>query len=576
MKLIEAVDILRAAELHATSTREFFLACGFEPLHLRQFLSAHLHLAFPGDKIDLAVGIFGDLPGNLERARTANPAGAAVVVEWADLDPRLGLRQWAGWTPELLPDISRTVEFNSARIQGGLHLLAESCQVALCLPTLPLPPAGFAPGIRADGAEMELMATLATFGKWAASQPRIRLAGLERLDRLSPRAARRDVASDLFTGFPYSQPHADAVGGTLAGLLCEPAPKKGLITDLDGVFWRGILGEAGVQGVAWDLAGRAQVHGIYQQFLNSLASRGVLIGVASKNDPALVQEAFRRSGIGCPAERIYPFCVHWRPKSESVSEILKVWNISADAVVFVDDSPMELAEVQSAHPGIECQLFPQDPQKLLPMLEHLRDRFGNDAISREDLIRSESIRSAAAWREAESRPSELFEEFLSHAEARIAFSAGKPEAPSRRAFELVNKTNQFNLNGKRYTQAEWDNYLARPETFVASLEYRDKFGPLGLIAVALGRVERDVVRLDSWVMSCRAFSRRIEYQFMLLLFEKYAADAIELDYLETDRNGPLREFLAAFHPPQGGFRIARDEFERLSPPLSHFVEIIRQ
>src|SRR5208283_900735 len=149
-------------------------------------------------------------------------------------------------------------------IQSGLRLLAESRRVALCLPTLPLPPIELTPGAQAAAMEMELTAAVATFGKWAASQPRIRLASPERMDCLSPRAARRDVASDLFTGFPYSQAHADVLGNTLAGLLCEPAPKKGLITDLDGVFWRGILGEVGVGGVSWEVAGRGQIHGIYQ------------------------------------------------------------------------------------------------------------------------------------------------------------------------------------------------------------------------------------------------------------------------------------------------------------------------
>jgi FkbH-like protein len=465
---------------------------------------------------------------------------------------------------------------NAAMIQSGVGLLAESCHVALCLPTLSLPPFDFTPGVQASGLEMGLTAAMATLGKWAAAQPRIRLASWERLDCLSPRAARHDVGSELFNGFPYSQPHADIMGKTLAGLLCEAAPKKGLITDLDGVFWRGILGEAGVGGVSWDLAGRARVHGIYQEFLSSLADRGVLIGVASKNDPALVQEAFRRPDICCEAALIYPFRVHWGPKSESVSDILRAWNIAADAVVFVDDSPMELAEVRTAHPNIECHLFPREAQKLAAMLESLRDRFGRSAISAEDRIRTESIRSAKTWREAESRPGGLFEEFLSQAEARVTFSSGKAEGAGRRAFELVNKTNQFNLNGRRYTLADWDDYMARPETFAATVEYRDKFSPLGVIAVALGWPEKDVIHLDSWVMSCRAFARRIEYQSIRQLFENYAASEIIFDYVETGRNGPFGEFLAGFHGPESGFRLGREEFERKCPPLFHFVETIRQ
>ena len=573
MKLIEAIEINHAAVDDGAAHRTFALACGFEALHLRSFLNAYLRLAFPGEQVSLAVGRFGDLAGNIERASAGDPAGAAVVIEWPDLDPRLGLRQLAGWTPDLMEDIHRTVELNLGRFQAALDQIVKSCPVALCLPTLPLPPLAWTRTSQAAAFELELAILAAGLGKWAASNRRIRVANSEKLDRISPRGTRRDAACDLFNGFPYSHAHADAVASVLAALLRDAPPKKGLITDLDGVFWRGILGEAGVSGVSWDMAGHAQIHGMYQEVLKSLASRGVLIGVASKNDAALVQEAFKRTDLRCPAERIYPICAHWRPKSESVSDILREWNIAADAVVFVDDSPMELAEVKTVHPGIECLLFSREPGELLPLLESLRDWFAKDAVSPEDLIRSESIRSAAVWRAAVSGPNAAFEEFLSQTEAHIKLCVGKPRE-TRRAFELANKTNQFNLNGRRYTEAEWDAYLARSGTFLTTIAYEDKFGPLGVIMAALGEAKGDSVRLDAWVMSCRAFARRIEHQFVRLLFAQCGAAEIVFDYAETARNSPLREFLAAFHQPAAGFRLSKEEFERACPRLFHAVEIV--
>ena len=575
MKLIEAIEINHAAVDDGATRRTFALACGFEALHLRSFLNAYLHLAFPGDRVSVAVGRFGDLAGNIERAPAGDPAGAAVVIEWPDLDPRLGLRQLAGWTPDLVEDIHRTVELNLSRIRAALDQITRSCPVAVCLPTLPLPPLGSTRTSQVSAFELELAAQAAELGKWAASNRRLRVANPEKLDRISPRGTRRDAACELFHGFPYSHPHADAVASVLAALLRDPPPKKGLITDLDGVFWRGILGEAGVSGVSWDMAGNAQIHGMYQEVLKSLTARGVLVGVASKNDAALVQEAFKRPDLRCPAERIYPICAHWRPKSESVSEILREWNIAADAVVFVDDSAMELAEVKAVHTEIECLLFSRDPGDLLPLLESLRDWFGKDAVSPEDAIRSDSIRSAAVWRAAVSGPNAAFEEFLSQTGGHIKLCIGKP-GETRRAFELANKTNQFNLNGRRYTETEWDAYLSRPGTFLATMAYEDKFGPLGVILAALGEAERDGVRLDAWVMSCRAFTRRIEHQFVRLLFAQCGAAEIVFDYAETARNSPLREFLAAFHQPAAGFRLGKEEFERACPRLFHSVEIVQE
>ncbi len=569
MKLIEAIEINNAAAA-AARTRQFFLACGFEPLHLRSFLSAHLQLRFPADKIDVGVGVFGDLAGNLSRARAAGAAGTAVAIGWSDLDARLGLRQLAAWTPEIQADILRTVEMSAARLHTELEELAQTCPVALSLPSLSLPPLASTPGRQAAAFELELACHAAMLGKWAAANSRIRVVSADRLDEVSPRAVRRDVNSEMFNGFPYSHAHADALASAFAALLQPAAPKKGIITDLDDTFWRGILGEVGVAGVSWDLTHRSQAHSIYQKFLASMASRGVLVGVASKNDAALVEEAFRRDDIGVLADRIYPFCVHWRPKSESVTEILRAWNIAADSVVFVDDSAMELAEVKASHPGMECIQFPKEAGKLLALLAKLRDWFGKSAILQEDAIRGESLRSAAAWREAETAPGATFESFLSQAEQRVTIVVAKSDATGR-AFELVNKTNQFNLNGRRYTEAEWDAYLVRPETFLATIAYTDKFGPLGTISAALGRVEGNVLHLDSWVLSCRAFARRIEHQFLQGLFDLFDVGEIEMDHIETPRNGPTREFLGLFHDP-----ITKAEFDRACPALYHSVEMNRQ
>ncbi len=573
MKLIEALAIINAAAQHS-ETSDCFLACGFEPLHLRCFLNAHLQTAFPGLKIRVSVGVFGDLFGNIQRAADSQPAETAIVVEWSDLDPRLGFRQLAAWTPSLLPDIFRTVAMNVDRLHDSLETLTQACRTALCLPTLPRPRMAANADWRHSEFESGLQHTLAEFRHHAVANSRIAIVDSERLDFVSPLPSRRDMNSELFNGFPYTNSHADIVAGALAALLHPPVPKKGLITDLDDTFWRGILGEAGPEGVSWDATGRAQMHGIYQEALATLSSRGVLVGVASKNDPELVRKVFERTDLRLPARKVYPFSVHWRPKSESVRDILTMWNIGADAVVFIDDSPLELAEVKAAYPSVECVQFPKEPAGLLPLLEKLASWFGKDAVSEEDLLRTESIRSAETWRMAEAAPRVSFEEFLAQVGSHITFSIDKG-GDTRRAFELVNKTNQFNLNGKRLSQTEWEVYLQRSETVLVAAAYEDKFGPLGIISVALGRVEASMVYLDAWVMSCRAFSRRIEYQFVYQLFHVFAASEVVFDYCQTARNGPTGEFLSVFHRPQLGFRLIKEEFDRFCPTLFHSVEIIR-
>ena len=89
-----------------------------------------------------------------------------------------------------------------------------------------------------------------------------------------------------------------------------------------------------------------------------------------------------------------------------------------------------------------------------------------------------------------------------------------------RAFELINKTNQFNLNGRRWKEPEWRRFLGEPGAFLVTASYEDKFGPLGEIAAMLGTAGAGKLSVDAWVMSCRAFSRRIEHQCLKYLFER--------------------------------------------------------
>ena len=91
MKLSQAVLLAHRAKQPAADHRPVALVCGFSPLHLETFLAAHLKERFPESSIQIRVGVFGDLTGNLERLASSE-APSAVVLEWQDLDPRLGAR----------------------------------------------------------------------------------------------------------------------------------------------------------------------------------------------------------------------------------------------------------------------------------------------------------------------------------------------------------------------------------------------------------------------------------------------------------------------------------------------------
>jgi FkbH-like protein len=334
-------------------------------------------------------------------------------------------------------------------------------------------------------------------------------------------------------------------------------------------LWSGLLGEVGADGVSWDLDRKTHPHALYQQVLGSLASAGVLVAVASKNDPDLVETALARDDLVLRRDQIFPVAAGWGRKSDSVRHILESWNIGADAVVFVDDSPMELAEVSSAYPGVECVLFPsRDPAAFWAAMTQLRQLFGKSAVSEEDVLRLESLRTAAAVREQFSPEDQASDDFLRTLKSVVDVRVSK--APSdARCLELINKTNQFNLNGRRLTESDVAHSLAREGAFLLEVGYKDKFGPLGKIAVLLGRRNGRRLEIDAWVLSCRAFSRRIEYKIIGCLFDRFAATDMVFDFAPTERNGPVRDFLEACGASveDGAARLTHDEFAAVSPPF---------
>jgi FkbH-like protein len=573
MKLLEALEIIRKEDGDRVRALRIGLVCGFSPLHLQTFLAAHLRLLSPEMRPEIIPGLYGDIWGNAERIVGANTDVVVVVLEWSDLDGRLGLRGLGKWSPDAFVNIIENVKTRAAQLLHVLKELGKAAPVVLCFPTLPFPPISYAPGWEASELELEIRSCVQVTALSAARLPNVRVASSDRLDRLSPINHRFDPKSELTSGFPFTSAHSSALAEVLSHIVHRPVAKKGLITDLDDTLWKGILGEDGVDGISWDLEHMSHLHGAYQRFLQALSSSGVLLGAASRNEMANVEDAFKRGDLILARDLIFPIEANWDAKSESIRKILAAWNVGADSVVFIDDSAIELAEVKAAHPQVECILFPKDnPQGLEDLLRRLRDLFGKSSLSEEDSIRRESIRQAHVNLEGTTGGGNQSLEFLKQAEAQLTFHFSKDPLDPR-ALELVNKTNQFNLNGRQYSEAAWSRHIRGADTFLMVAGYRDKYGPLGKIAVLTGRKEGTTVLLDSWVMSCRAFGRHIEHRCLQEVFDRWNAQEIIFDYQQTPKNGPTATFLSGVLRRElgPGCRLRRDEFTQLQGETLHQV-----
>ena len=336
---------------------------------------------------------------------------------------------------------------------------------------------------------------------------------------------------------------------------------KGLITDLDGTLWDGIVGDDGPNGVSW----ATDPYASYQRCLEELGQRGVLLAIASKNSPNVVQEALQRPDLLLSPKHLFPLEVHWRAKSESITRILATWNIDASDVVFIDDNPMELAEVAAVHPRLHCILFPTP-------LNGLRAMFATDAVP-EDALRLDSIRQG---QELQQQLQADPEAFLASLDATVTFDFN-PSLNDPRVLQLVNKVNQFNLNGIRRSPEDWAQYDGYSHAITVVVNYKDRFGPLGKISV-IQAMQGYAIYIHTWVLSCRAFSRRIEYQCIqtiLTIFEHFGMKYICFEFQATEKNQPLQDFLSSLHGEPiktGPVWLSKEQFQSHCLPLHHQVQ----
>jgi FkbH-like protein len=547
MNVIEALEIANAPQ--AGEPFRILAACGFTALHLRTAVTARLKLSLPERSVIGETGIYGDICGTLESA--AGEWNAVVaVLEWADIDPRLGWRTMRGIDGSLLTD----AEARLGRFHSAIESLTRRVPVAVALPALPQAPVFHtAPGeLHPIQARLHEMVYRFAAGTSASV-----------IHPASLPPPTHDLRAELLNGTPYPFAYFDALAVRLVESLLPPNPKKGLITDLDETLWAGILGDNGVDGISWDFDHKTQFHALYQELLNSLAGAGTLIGVASKNDPDLVRDALKRSDLAVRPSILFPIEAHWESKVQSVARIIEAWNIGSDSVVFVDDNPLEIEQIKTAFPDVECVAFRKDDATLL---ETLRRHFGKRAVREEDRLRAQSLRTGQEIRQASGAS---LDSLLEGAQAKVTVHWLR-QRNDPRALELVNKTNQFNLNGRRFDSAEWTAMITDSANHLLVAEYEDRFGKLGKIAVLSGQEEAGAFRLRVWVMSCRAFSRRVEQLCLKLLFDRW--DALRMDFEPTPRNGPLQRFLEQIGAGAG--ILEAKTFQRHCPPLFHLTEVI--
>jgi FkbH-like protein len=347
----------------------------------------------------------------------------------------------------------------------------------------------------------------------------------------------------LFSGgWPFSVAATDRMANALWEVIFGAVDsKKLLITDADETLWRGIVGDDGADKISWAQEADTYRFFIYQKTLNLLMSEGVLVALASKNSPESVEAAFKRGDLILNKEGLVCCCASWAPKSEMINNILSETNLLPSSAVFIDDSEFELGEVSAAFPEIRCLKFPDDNSGLRTFLQKIRSSFDTRVVTSEDKNRSQSVKQAAKFKSECHRAGSL-EQYL----AGLKMQAGieKIDAlKSDRAFQLINKTNQFNLSGRRFDDGAWKALLTAGDHEAYQLRFRDKDADYGIVSVLLMDKQN---RVTDWVLSCRVFGRTIEHymvNFFIRQTGKNGTRPLYFHFKDTGRNQVVRSFL---------------------------------
>jgi FkbH-like protein len=350
-----------------------------------------------------------------------------------------------------------------------------------------------------------------------------------------------DPEGDLLGHVPYTRRFFLALAREITRLVhaLKNRPAKVIVLDCDNTLWDGVVGEDGPLGLK--LTSR---HRDLQSFVLSKKQAGMLLCLASKNVESDVLEVFeQRKDMLLRAEDFVAMRVNWLPKSENIHALASELNLGLDSFVFIDDSPIECAEVEAACPGVLVVCLPpsEEPRRILGNLWPLDVLDVTD----EDRRRSDMVRQNLE-RDRFAKSTGDLASFLAGLELQV--TCGVPtEAQRARVSQLTQRTNQFNFTTTRRSEAEIEE-LARQGFECRGIEVRDRFGDYGLVGVMLFSCAADALVVDTFLLSCRVLGRGVEHAMLRelgALAKARGLARVELSFIATKKNQPAHRFLAS-------------------------------
>src|ERR1035441_8310886 len=316
---------------------------------------------------------------------------------------------------------------------------------------------------------------------------------------------------------------------------------KCVAVDLDNTLWGGVIGEDGMNGIRLGAEYPGAAFQELQRALRDLSRRGILLAVCSKNNPADAMEALSgHPGMVLQPRDFAAMRIDWNDKARNLREIARELNIGLDTIAFLDDNPVERRQVREQAPEAIVIRLPEDP---MDYARAVRDCpwFERLALSDEDRRRGEYY--AAQRQRVELERSVTSKEDFYRGLDQVAEIAPVNAQTLARVSQLTQKTNQFNLTTRRYSEQQISEMAASPDWRVWSLRVKDRYADNGVVGVAIAKVEGEVCEIDSFLMSCRVIGRTLETAFLARLASgarEQGATLLEGWFLPTKKTGAAR------------------------------------
>ena len=483
-----------------------------------------------GIALDLYTGEFNAYAQEILDPESAlyrfKPDAAVLAVQARDIgDPASALARFAGW-------------ITAFRSHSPAVLIVHTLEV-------PAPASGILDAQREDGEAEAIRAINRGLVSLARQHRGVYILDYDALIARYGRECWGDERKWLTVRLPIASANLPHLAAEWMRFLHPLTGKlaKCVAVDLDNTLWGGVIGEDGMTGIKLSQEFPGAAFQAVQRALQDLSRRGILLAIASKNNAADAMEALSsHPGMLLEPRDFAAMRINWNDKAQSLREIAAELNIGLDSVAFVDDNPVERQVVREQAPEAIVVELPADPMQFA---QCVRDcpYFERLTLSEEDRQRGQYY--AAQRERAELESSVTSKEDFYRSLGQVADIALVTPATLARVAQLTQKTNQFNLTTRRYTEQQISEMAACTGWRVWGMQVTDRYADNGLVAVAITRLEGEVCEIDTLLMSCRVIGRTVETALLARLAEDArtrGAAKLQGWFLPTKKNAPAQGF----------------------------------